>query len=237
MNLLELSGITAGYGKIPIIRDIDLVVARGETLAVIGPNGSGKSTLAKTVIGLTTLFSGTIKFDGVDVTSLPPDRRALLGIGYLPQTGNVFPDLTVQENLEMGGYHMKGTELKLKVREVLEIFPELKERLNQKAGTMSGGERQIVAMARLLMMSPKLVILDEPSAGLAPKLVERVYQKIDAMRRMGITIVLIEQHAVKALKHSDRTVVMVGGRVALTGASEEVSKVDLRAVFFQVSHG
>ncbi len=237
MNLLELSGITAGYGKIPIIRDINLTVARGETLAVIGPNGSGKSTLAKTVIGLTTLFSGTIKFDGVDVTSLPPDRRALLGIGYLPQTGNVFPDLTVQENLEMGGYHMKGTELKLKVREVLEIFPELKERLNQKAGTMSGGERQIVAMARLLMMSPKLVILDEPSAGLAPKLVERVYQKIDAMRRMGITIVLIEQHAVKALKHSDRTVVMVGGRVALTGASEEVSKVDLRAVFFQVSHG
>ncbi len=237
MSLLELSGVTAGYGKIPIIREIDLRVERGETLAVIGPNGSGKSTLAKTVVGLTTLFSGSIKFDGLDVTSLPPDRRALLGIGYLPQTGNVFPDLTVQENLEMGGYHLKGAELRLKTTEVLELFPELRDRLDQKAGTMSGGERQMVAMARLLMMSPKLVILDEPSAGLAPKLVERVYQKIEAMRAMGMTIVLIEQHALKALKHSDRTVVMVGGRIALAGASEEVSKVDLRTVFFQVSRG
>jgi len=237
LSLLELSGVTAGYGKIPIIREIDLRVERGETLAVIGPNGSGKSTLAKTVVGLTTLFSGSIKFDGLDVTSLPPDRRALLGIGYLPQTGNVFPDLTVQENLEMGGYHLKGAELRLKTAEVLELFPELRDRLDQKAGTMSGGERQMVAMARLLMMSPKLVILDEPSAGLAPKLVERVYQKIDAMRAMGMTIVLIEQHALKALKHSDRTVVMVGGRIALTGTSEEVSKVDLRTVFFQVSRG
>jgi branched-chain amino acid transport system ATP-binding protein len=237
LSLLELSGVTAGYGKIPIIREIDLRVERGETLAVIGPNGSGKSTLAKTVVGLTTFFSGSIKFDGLDVTSLPPERRALLGIGYLPQTGNVFPDLTVQENLEMGGYHLKGAELRAKTTEVLELFPELRDRLDQKAGTMSGGERQMVAMARLLMMSPKLVILDEPSAGLAPKLVERVYQKIDAMRAMGMTIVLIEQHALKALKHSDRTVVMVGGRIALAGASEEVSKVDLRTVFFQVSRG
>jgi branched-chain amino acid transport system ATP-binding protein len=205
MSLLELSGVTAGYGKIPIVREIDLTVEKGETLAVIGPNGSGKSTLAKTVIGLTTLFSGTIRFDGVDLTSAPPDRRALLGIGYLPQTGNV--------------------------------FPELRDRLNQKVGTMSGGERQMVAMARLLMMSPKLVILDEPSAGLAPKIVERVYQKIEAMRGMGMTVLLIEQHALKALKSSDRAVVMVGGRIALAGTSSEISKVDLRSVFFQVSRG
>jgi len=116
LSLLELSGVTAGYGKIPIIREIDLRVERGETLAVIGPNGSGKSTLAKTVVGLTTFFSGSIKFDGLDVTSLPPERRALLGIGYLPQTGNVFPDLTVQENLEMGGYHLKGAELRRRRR-------------------------------------------------------------------------------------------------------------------------
>jgi branched-chain amino acid transport system ATP-binding protein len=237
MSLLELSGVTAGYGKIPIIRDIDLTVEKGETLAVIGPNGSGKSTLAKTVIGLTTLFSGSVKFDGVDVTSVPPDRRALLGIGYLPQTGNVFPDLTVQENLEMGGYHLKGPEFRLRTMEVLELFPELRDRLNQRVGTMSGGERQMVAMARLLMMSPKLVMLDEPSAGLAPKPVERVYQKIEAMRGMGMTVVLIEQHAVKALKSSDRAVVMVGGRIALAGSSSEVSKVDLRSVFFQVSRG
>jgi ABC-type branched-subunit amino acid transport system ATPase component len=195
MSLLELSGVTAGYGKIPIVREIDLTVEKGETLAVIGPNGSGKSTLAKTVIGLTTLYSGTIRFDGVDLTSVPPERRALLGIGCLSQTGNVFPDLTVQENLKMKGYHLKRTELRLKVAEVLELFPELRDRLNLKAGTMSGGERQMVAMARLLMMSPKLVILDETSAGLAPKNVERVYQKIEAMRGMGMTVLLIEQHA------------------------------------------
>jgi branched-chain amino acid transport system ATP-binding protein len=237
MSLLELSGVTAGYGKIPIVREIDLTVEKGETLAVIGPNGSGKSTLAKTVIGLTTLLSGTIRFDGVDLTSAPPERRALLGIGYLPQTGNVFPDLTVHENLEMGGYHLRRTELHLKVAEVLELFPELRDRLDQKAGTMSGGERQMVAMARLLMMSPKLVILDEPSAGLAPKIVERVYQKIEAMRGMGMTVLLIEQHALKALKSSDRAVVMVGGRIALAGTSSEISKVDLRSVFFQVSRG
>ena len=237
MSLLELLGVTAGYGKIPIVREVDLTVEKGETLAVIGPNGSGKSTLAKTVIGLTTLFLGTIRFDGVDLTSAPPERRALLGIGYLPQTGNVFPDLTVQENLEMGGYNLRRTELRLKAAEVLELFPELRDRLNQKAGTMSGGERQMVAMARLLMMSPKLVILDEPSAGLAPKIVERVYQKIEAMRGMGMTVLLIEQHALKALKSSDRAVVMVGGRIALAGTSSEISKVDLRSVFFQVSRG
>jgi branched-chain amino acid transport system ATP-binding protein len=137
----------------------------------------------------------------------------------------------------MGGYHLKRTELRLKVAEVLELFPELRDRLNQKAGTMSGGERQMVAMARLLMMSPKLVILDEPSAGLAPKIVERVYQKIEAMRGMGMTVLLIEQHALKALKTSDRAVVMVGGRIALAGTSSEISKVDLRSVFFQVSRG
>jgi len=235
LSVLEVSGVVAGYGKIPIIRDVDLRVEKGETLAVIGPNGSGKSTLAKTVVGLTTLFSGSIRFDGIEVTGLPPERRALLGIGYLPQTRNVFPDLTVQENLEMGGYHLGRHELQVRMKEVLELFPEIRGRLSQRAGTMSGGERQMVAMARLLMMSPKLVILDEPSAGLAPKLVERVYQKIDAMRAMGLTIVLIEQHAVKALKHSDRTVVMVGGRIALSGPSPEISRADLRSVFFQTS--
>lgn len=235
MSVLEVSGVVAGYGKIPIIRDVDLRVEKGETLAVIGPNGSGKSTLAKTVVGLTTLFSGSIRFDGIEDTGLPPERRALLGIGYLPQTSNVFPDLTVQENLEMGGYHLGRHELQVRMKEVLELFPEIRGRLSQRAGTMSGGERQMVAMARLLMMSPKLVILDEPSAGLAPKLVERVYQKIDAMRAMGLTIVLIEQHAVKALKHSDRTVVMVGGRIALSGPSPEISRADLRSVFFQTS--
>jgi branched-chain amino acid transport system ATP-binding protein len=234
---LEVRGLTKRFGGLIAVNEVSFSVRSGELIGLMGPNGSGKSTLAKTVIGLTTLFSGTIRFDGVDLTSVPPERRALLGIGYLPQTGNVFPDLTVQENLEMKGYHLKRTKLRLKVAEVLELFPELRDRLNQKVGTMSGGERQTVAMARLLMMSPKLVILDKPSAGLAPKLVERVYQKTEAMRGMGMTVLLIEQHALKALKTSDGAVVMVGGKIALAGTISEISKVDLRSVFFQVSRG
>jgi len=225
--------VIAGYGKLPIISDIDMIVNEGETIAIIGPNGSGKSTLAKTVIGLTHLFDGTIKFNGRDITKLPTIERVRTGIGFLPQTNNVFPDLTVLENLEMGGYGLSKSELKNKIKEVMEIFPELLERAKQKAGTMSGGERQMLAMARVLMSSPTFLILDEPSAGLSPKNVIRIYDKIDTLRRLGITLMLIEQHAVQAINHSDRTVVMVGGRIALIEQSSNAANLDLRAVFFQ----
>ncbi|MEM1946830.1 MAG: ABC transporter ATP-binding protein [Candidatus Caldarchaeum sp.] len=233
MNVLEIQGLVAGYGKLPIIRDINLRLMEGVTAAVIGPNGSGKSTLAKSIIGFTTIFSGSLNYEGKDITHTPPEKRIHMGIGYLPQTQNIFPDLTVLENLEMGGYSLSKTELKARLRQVLEMFPELEERVSQKAGTMSGGERQMLAMARLLMTSPKLVIIDEPSAGLAPKIVDRIYEKIDLLRREGITMALIEQHALKAIQHSDRTVVMVGGRIVFEAPSENMAGVDLGAIFFQ----
>jgi branched-chain amino acid transport system ATP-binding protein len=232
--MLELRDVVAGYGKIPIISNINLIVRKGESISIIGPNGSGKSTVAKTIIGLTTLHSGTLLFDGIDITHVAPEKRVQKGIGYLPQTDNVFPDLTVLENLEMGGYDLGKGELEKRVRWVLEFFPELRERLRQKAGTLSGGERQMLAMARLLISSPKLAVLDEPSAGLSPKMVVRVYEKVDAMRKSGITLIIIEQNAVKALKHSTRAVVMVGGRILLTGHSHEVAVQDLRKIFFQL---
>ncbi|MEM4573622.1 MAG: ABC transporter ATP-binding protein [Candidatus Caldarchaeum sp.] len=233
MNVLDVKKLVAGYGKLAIIRDVSVVLNSGETLAVIGPNGSGKSTFAKSVIGFTTIFSGSILFDGKDVTYTSPEKRVRMGIGYLPQTQNVFPDLTVEENIEMGGYSLKKPELRNRMREVLEMFPELVERLKQKAGTMSGGERQMLAMARLLMTSPRLIIVDEPSAGLSPKMVDRIYEKIDFLRREKVTMILIEQHALKALRHSDRTIVMVGGRIVLEGPSVDVRTVDLGSIFFQ----
>ncbi|MCS6788835.1 MAG: ATP-binding cassette domain-containing protein, partial [Aigarchaeota archaeon] len=159
--------------------------------------------------------------------------RVRLGIAYLPQTGNVFPDMTVLENLEMGGYSLSRDELKVKLQEVLEMFPELSGRLKQKAGTLSGGERQMLAMSRLLMTSPSLVIMDEPSAGLAPKMVHRIFEKVDALRKVGLTLLLIEQHARMAISHSERTLVMVGGKVVLSDSSDRVSGLDLATVFFQ----
>lgn len=233
MTFLEVHDLVAGYAKLPIINDINLNINDGETLAVIGPNGSGKSTFAKTIIGFTNIFNGKISYKGVDITRMTSEKRIKLGIGYLPQTQNVFPDLTVQENLEMGGYSLSKTELRKRVKEMVEIFPELGGRLAQKAGTMSGGERQMLAMARLLMTSPELVLLDEPSAGLSPKMVDRIYEKVELLRREGITMVLIEQHASKAIQHSDRTVVMVGGRVVLQSRSSDMASVDLAAIFFQ----
>ncbi|MCS7117567.1 MAG: ABC transporter ATP-binding protein [Thaumarchaeota archaeon] len=231
--MLELRGVVAGYGRLPIITGIDVSIRRGETVAIIGPNGSGKSTLAKTVVGLTNVFEGTIIYDGHEITHRPPSERVRLGIAYLPQTGNVFPDMTVLENLEMGGYSLSRDELKVKLQEVLEMFPELSGRLKQKAGTLSGGERQMLAMSRLLMTSPSLVIMDEPSAGLAPKMVHRIFEKVDALRKVGLTLLLIEQHARMAISHSERTLVMVGGKVVLSDSSDRVSGLDLATVFFQ----
>ncbi|MCS6788180.1 MAG: ABC transporter ATP-binding protein, partial [Aigarchaeota archaeon] len=168
--MLELRKVTAGYGKLPIVTEVDFSLREGETVAIIGPNGSGKSTLAKTVVGLTNVFGGSILLDGQDITRRSPSERVKMGIAYLPQTNNVFPDMTVLENLEMGGYALSREELRARIREVLEMFPELSGRLKQRAGTLSGGERQMLAMSRLLMTSPRLVIMDEPSAGLAPKM-------------------------------------------------------------------
>ncbi|MDW8043675.1 MAG: ABC transporter ATP-binding protein [Nitrososphaerota archaeon] len=231
--MLELRKVTAGYGKLPIVTEVDFSLREGETVAIIGPNGSGKSTLAKTVVGLTNVFGGSILLDGQDITRRSPSERVKMGIAYLPQTNNVFPDMTVLENLEMGGYALSREELRARIREVLEMFPELSGRLKQRAGTLSGGERQMLAMSRLLMTSPRLVIMDEPSAGLAPKMVHRIYEKVDALRRSGLTMLLIEQHARMAISHSERTLVMVGGRVVLSDASERVAGLDLAAVFFQ----
>jgi ABC-type branched-subunit amino acid transport system ATPase component len=221
-NILVIENLTGGYGKLPIVFDINLVVREGEILSIIGPNGSGKSTLMKIIVGVASLHNGRIIFDEDDISHEPPEKRILRGIGYLPQLNNIFPDLTVEENLELGGYHLAKNEIRDRINRVYELFPLLKERRRLLAGSLSGGERQMLAIGRVLMSDPKLIIFDEPSAGLAPKIVVAIFDVIKKIRDMGITIILIEQLAKKALENSDRGVLMRSGRIMLIDESKKL---------------
>ncbi|RLG43915.1 MAG: ABC transporter ATP-binding protein [Thermoproteota archaeon] len=221
--VIESRGITAGYGKAVIIRDVDIKVEEGKITAIVGPNGSGKSTFLKTVFGLTRVFKGCIMYDGKDVTSLAPEERARMGLGYVPQVNNVFPNLTVLENLEMGAYAMKDKEqVRAEIEEMMEIFPILRERKKQKAGSLSGGERQMLAMAMALMGKPKVLLLDEPAAALAPKVVNQIFSRIREIVNSGITVLLVEQHARRALSLCDMGYVMSSGRVVMKGPGSEL---------------
>jgi len=221
--VIESRGITAGYGKAVIIRDVNLKVEEGKITAIVGPNGSGKSTFLKTVFGLTRVFKGSIMYDGKDVTRLAPEERARMGLGYVPQVNNVFPNLTVLENLEMGAYAMKDKEqVKAEIEEMMEIFPILRERKKQKAGSLSGGERQMLAMAMALMGKPKVLLLDEPAAALAPKVVNQIFSRIREIVNSGITVLLVEQHARRALSLCDMGYVMSSGRVVMKGPGSEL---------------
>ncbi|MGC9148687.1 MAG: ABC transporter ATP-binding protein [Sulfolobales archaeon] len=231
-KILETKSLTGGYGKLTIVFDVDLVIHQGEIVSIIGPNGSGKSTLVKLIAGVATIHKGEIIFAGRDITRIPPEKRTLLGLGYLPQVNNIFADLSVEENLEMGGYGLDHGELLSRLEMIYNLFPDLKIRRRQRAGTLSGGERQMLALARVLMKDPSLIILDEPSAGLAPKIVEKIFSSIKSIREMGKTIILVEQHAKKSLEISDRGVVMSSGRIVLEGEpSKLLSSEDLRLAF------
>ncbi|RLG50510.1 MAG: ABC transporter ATP-binding protein [Thermoproteota archaeon] len=233
MPVLEARGIYGGYGKAVVVQGVDMYLDEGELVALVGPNGSGKSTLLKTILGLATLFKGKVYFMGEDITRVPPERKVKLGLGYVPQVANVFPDLTVEENLEMGGYLISSKqELKERIREMYRMFPILEERRRQKAAVLSGGERQMLAVARALMIQPKVLLLDEPAAGLAPKAAGEFFKKLREIREAGTPILLVEQHARRALSIADRGYVLVAGRKALEGAGREIlENKDLKKVF------
>jgi len=232
MPLLEAEGITAGYGGGDILTDVDVRVERGEIVALIGPNGAGKSTVMKTLFGLLKPRMGTVKFEGEDITGLSPDRIVHQGVSYVPQTDNVFTTLTVMENLEMGAFIRKD-DIRPRIDQVLELFPDLKRFLNKKAGALSGGQRQMVAMGRALMLDPKVLMLDEPSAGLAPKLVDMIFEKIQDVNATGVSILMVEQNARAALMLSNRGYVLATGknRYEDSGeallANEEIGKLYL----------
>jgi ABC-type branched-subunit amino acid transport system ATPase component len=219
--LLKADGIHAGYGKLEILHGVSLEVRPQELVSVIGPNGAGKSTGFKTIVGLLRPTSGRILFDGKEVTGLPPYEVLRLGLAYVPQGRIVFPQMTVLENLEMGAYiESDPARVKEALERVYALFPILAERRHQKAGTMSGGEQQMVAIGRALMTTPKLILLDEPSLGLSPKFVTQIFDKLLEMKRAGYTLMVVEQNAAKALSVADRGYVLELGRNRFEGTGQ-----------------
>ncbi|MCE4602523.1 MAG: ABC transporter ATP-binding protein [Desulfurococcales archaeon] len=221
--ILEVDGIDAGYGKLQILFNVSMEVEPKDIFVIVGPNGSGKSTLLKTIFGLTKIYKGSIKFEGEEITGKPPHDIAKTGVAYLPQTDNIFAQLTVMENLKMAAYTLPSDLAEERISEVLDRFSLLKARLKDKAMTLSGGQRQILAMAMSLIRKPKLMLFDEPTAALAPKLAAEILKEIIKLRdELGITIILVEQNAKKALQMGDKALLLVGGRVMYRGQAREL---------------
>ncbi|HET6520190.1 MAG TPA: ABC transporter ATP-binding protein [Geminicoccaceae bacterium] len=211
MSLLEMRNVYGGYGGVDILEGVGLAVAPGEIVVIIGPNGAGKSTAMKAVFGLVTVRQGEVLFEGRDITRLPTDRIVRRGICYVPQTDNVFPSLTVHENLEMGAF-VRTDDYSAQLERVYELFPPLRQRRRQAAGTLSGGQRQMVAMGRALMLEPKLLLLDEPTAGLSPLFIDQIFEIVRAINAVGVSILMVEQNARRALQMAHRGYVLVMGR-------------------------
>ena len=211
MSLLTVNAVTSGYGDMEILHGVSIEVGAGKIVTVIGPNGAGKSTLMKTIFGLLTPTAGQITFAEEEITGLSPDLVVRRGMAYVPQVENIFPSLTVHENLEMGAFIL-ADDFSGQLEEIYELFPILKDRRKQRVGKMSGGERQMVAMGRALMLDPKLLMLDEPSAALAPNLAATIFERIVAINASGVAILIVEQNAKESLKVSHRGYVLASGR-------------------------
>ena len=223
MTALRVQGLRSGYGKVPILAGVDLLVAGGEVVAVVGPNGSGKSTLLKTICGLIRPYSGQILFDGRDLAGRPSYHIARAGISYVPEGGRLFPNMTVRENLLMGAFATPANLKSGLLEEIYTLFPILQQRGRQYAATLSGGEKQMLAISRGLVSSPKILMLDEPSLGIAPKLVEEIYDRLHALKAKGLTVLLVEQNTNFALELADRAYVLENGRIVLEGSGQEVA--------------
>ncbi|HEV2140886.1 MAG TPA: ABC transporter ATP-binding protein [Candidatus Dormibacteraeota bacterium] len=220
---LQAHGITSGYGGVPVIRNVSISVGPGEVVAVIGPNGAGKSTLLKSLVGILRLNSGRIVLGEDDVTGKPPEELARRGVGYVPQVNDIFEPLTVLENLEMGGYLLKPADVKSRAAEVGEVFPQLPPMLRRRADKLSGGERKMLAIARVLMLDPKVLILDEPTANLSPKLADNLLREhVRRLAGLGKAVLIVEQRARAALQVADWTSVLVSGTVRLEGRPAEL---------------
>ena len=221
-SIFVTEDIVAGYEDVEIVHNVSVRVDAGEIVAIIGPNGSGKSTLLKSLLGFARLFRGQVIYEGRDITGITPDRAVILGISYVPQIDNVFVNLTVAENLELGAYTRRDGSIKTDMEEVYGMFPELAARKKAWAGNLSGGERQMLAIARAMMTNPRVLFLDEPLASLAPKAVSPIVQKVEKIRDNGTAVVIVEQNVKRALEISHRCYVLVDGRCVLEGDSSSI---------------
>lgn len=223
MILLKVDGVFSGYGSMEVLHGVSMHVDAGEIVTIIGPNGAGKSTLLKTIMGYLAPSNGTIVFEEEDVSKLSPNKKVELGMAYVPQLEGVFPSLTIQENLEMGGYSIGSDKLKKGIENAYDTFPVLRERRNKRARTLSGGQRQMLGMGRALMTEPSLVLLDEPSAGLAPKVADTVFDQIENMHEArGVTIIIVEQDAERSLSMSDRGYVLAMGQNVFDDSADQI---------------
>ena len=224
MALLEVNDLHAHYGAIEALKGISLTVNEGEVVTLIGSNGAGKSTTLRAISGLTPASGGAVTFAGEDITRVPADEIVTRGIALSPEGRRCFARMTVRENLDLGAYRRRGAGIAADMERVFTLFPRLKERENQKAGTMSGGEQQMLAIGRAMMASPKLLLLDEPSLGIAPVLVDRIYQTIGEIHSLGMAILLVEQNANRALEAASRGYVLETGRVVLADDTSSLQR-------------
>jgi len=221
--VLRTENLNAGYKELHVLFDVNTTFEDNKITAIVGPNGSGKSTLLKSIFGLATIHSGKIIFGEKDITNVPPHDKTKLGIAYLPQVDNVFTNLTVEENLKIAGYTVEENEFENRFETALEVFPTLKNYLKKRAGTLSGGERQFLAISTALIRKAKILMLDEPTAQLAPKFAEEIFEKIIELRdKFKLTLILVEQNIKRALEISDRAYFLISGRIVFSGRADEL---------------
>ena len=221
-KILEVNNISGGYGSIQILNGIDLTVYESEFVTIIGPNGCGKSTFIKVIFGIANLYQGDIIYRNEDITGMRADSLVKKGIGYVPQTDNVFPSLTVEENLQMGGLDLTKPEIDQRIEQVYDIFPNIKEKPFHLAESLSGGERQMLAISRVLISNPSFIMYDEPTAALSPKFREMIIEKISDLRKIGITVLIVEQNARLSLAMSDRGYIFSNGAVVHTSDAKNI---------------
>jgi branched-chain amino acid transport system ATP-binding protein len=220
-NVLEVVGLTAGYGGPPVIEGVSIGASRGAITAIVGPNGAGKSTLLKAIAGLIRPTAGSVKVSGVDVTGLPAEKLVRKGVAYVPQVANVFPELTIRENLDMGGYSRRAG-VRERIEQLFKLFPDLAASSHRKANTLSGGQRTMLALARGLMVDPAVLILDEPSAGLAPKFQGLIWERIEEIKATNVAVLVIEQNTRETLRHAQWAYVLVLGQNRLEGPGQKL---------------
>lgn len=231
-NNLQLNDLEAGYGPLKVLFGVNMEVKPKEIAVLIGPNGAGKSTVLKSIFNLTNIYSGNVMYDGKDITKIPTHERIKLGISIVPQGRQVFSNLTVRENLEMGAYLTKDkNKIATKMQEVLSQFPELKEKLDKNAFTLSGGQQQMLALSRALMQDPKLLLLDEPSLGLAPKIMQDLFKRIQEINKKGIAILIVEQNAKAATAIADKIYVLEEGKIALSGGKSVMKDPRIKNIY------